>query len=250
MHAPRYLVWLERQARQLGVTITSGRVVGDVRELVDVPPGSLVINATGLGARTLQPFADPLVEPIRGQVVLVRAPRVRECTMDASDPQRGARYIIPRPSSSSEGDYEAVLGGCYDVGSYDTTPDPALAQRILRDCLALDPRLSRDGTIDGIDVIAHNVGLRPSRQGGPRLEWEPSGVLELKNGARVEVLHAYGIGPAGYQASWGIAREACEMVGRRVEERRRRQEEQASRDDVDVHDDDAAKRHRRLGAKL
>lgn len=212
--------WLEAQARKLGVTITSGVMIRHLDEL-DAPNDSIVINATGLGALSLEPVADPLVEPIRGQVVLVRAPRVRECTMDSSDTTgRGARYIIPRPGS----DCEAVLGGCYDVGSWDTTPSSTLAASILRDCLALDPRLSSDGTVQGIEVLSHNVGLRPSRRGGPRLEWESSSPVQLEGGKKssLRVLHAYGIGPAGYQASWGIAKEVCELVGERVVDSERR----------------------------
>lgn len=70
------------------------------------------------------------------------------------------------------------------------------------------PDLSSDGTVEGIDVIRECVGFRPSRAGGPRLEREDRAI----RGRRVAVVHAYGIGPAGFQASWGMAKEAADLV--------------------------------------
>lgn len=75
-----------------------------------------------------------------------------------------------------------------------------------------------------VEIVGHNVGLRPARHGGARLELEektlsnkklllsPSHVKPVKEGKKVAVLHAYGIGPAGYQASIGMAQEAGAMV--------------------------------------
>lgn len=109
-------------------------------------------------------------------------------------------YLIPRPGG------EVILGGCYDTGSWDTTVDHALARRILERCYKLDPRLSDGQGVDAVKIIRHNVGLRPSRRGGPRLEAE-----SLSRGRRV--IHAYGNGPGGYQGSWGIADEVASLVG-------------------------------------
>jgi len=41
----------------------------------------LVVNATGLGARSLIGVEDTAVYPARGQTVLVRAPEVSQCVM-------------------------------------------------------------------------------------------------------------------------------------------------------------------------
>lgn len=56
------------------------------------------------------------------------------------------------------------------MGEYDLEVDTELASKILERCFKLDPSISHDGTIKGIQVIRHNVGLRPSRRGGPRVE--------------------------------------------------------------------------------
>lgn len=44
---------------------------------------SVVVNATGLGAKSLGGVEDPRVEPIRGQTVLIKT-NVTDCTMDSS----------------------------------------------------------------------------------------------------------------------------------------------------------------------
>jgi D-amino-acid oxidase len=51
--------------------------------------------------------------------------------------------------------------------------DPNLAHRIAVGCVALAPELTDGkGTVESLDIVSHNVGLRPSRKGGPRLEAE------------------------------------------------------------------------------
>lgn len=164
------------------------------------------MNATGLGSLTLEDVRDQSVEPIRGQIVLVRS-NVTRCVMDATQHASPTRstYIIPRPNSGGQ----TICGGCYEVGSWERKPDPAMTREILEHCLRRVPELSRDGTVEGIEIIRECVGFRPSRRGGPRVERENFTV----QGRRVAVVHAYGIGPAGYQASWGMAGDAAKLVG-------------------------------------
>ena len=83
-----------------------------------------------------------------------------------------------------------VLGGTVDRDNWDTTPRPETAERILRDCAAVEPRVL------GAEVLAHHVGLRPSRP-EVRLEAEPldgGGVL----------WHNYGHGSAGVTLFLGM----------------------------------------------
>jgi len=100
-------------------------------------------------------------------------------------------YLFPHENT-------AVLGGTVAEGEWDTAPRPAVAMRILRDCAAVDPRVL------GADVLAHRVGLRPSRP-EVRLEAEPL------DGGRV-VWHNYGHGGGGVTVSWGCAREITVAV--------------------------------------
>jgi glycine/D-amino acid oxidase-like deaminating enzyme len=166
-----------------------------------------VINATGLGARTLLGVEDSLVHPVRGQTVLVKAPHVRKNInhKDAHERPEEKCYIIPRPGPEGH----VILGGVQQAGRWDTQPEPDTARRIIERALKACPELSRDGTVEGVEIVSHNVGLRPSREGGIRLELEERVIGKgvdgrlLPHGAkggrgrRVAVVHAYGIGPAG-----------------------------------------------------
>lgn len=67
-----------------------------------------------------------------------------------------------------------------------------------------------DGSGQGVEIVSHNVGLRPAREGGARIELE----RKVVKGIKVGVVHAYGFGSAGYQQSWGTAEEVAGLVDR------------------------------------
>ena len=67
--------------------------------------------------------------------------------------------------------------------------------------MALVPELA-DAT-----VIDHVAGLRPARDGGPRVAEQPNG---LRTGQRL--IHNYGHGGAGVTMSWGCADEIVRLV--------------------------------------
>lgn len=112
MHAPNYLRHLAQQLRSAGVPIQRKRLTS-LEEAYNLPSYgrvNLVINATGLGARSLLGNKDPSdIYPIRGQTVLVKVPQgwKKTCFMMASDhPDEKTTkdteipeptYIIPRP---------------------------------------------------------------------------------------------------------------------------------------------------------
>lgn len=75
------------------------------------------------------------------------------------------------------------------------------AEDIKRRCCALAPEL---GKPEDLKVIKHGLGLRPSRKGGARIERDDR--------AGRKVVHNYGAGGAGYQASWGMAKEAVDLL--------------------------------------
>ncbi|SCV69635.1 BQ2448_2655 [Microbotryum intermedium] len=216
VNAPLYCQWLEAQLLSHNATIIR-RSLNSLDEALSLAPScSVIVNATGLGAKSLGGVEDQTVTPIRGQTVLIKTD-VKLCTMDASDPTKPS-YIIPRPGG------EAVCGGCYGLGEWNLSTDTELAKLILERCLVLDPRISSNGALDGIEVLRHNVGLRPSRgTNEPRLEAErvvlPSYSLNPHRrhalgaeGNAATVIHAYGVGPAGYQVSWGVANEVKALV--------------------------------------
>lgn len=100
------------------------------------------------------------------------------------------------------------------MNDWNLSPDPATTERIIKQCYELEPSLSFDGSGPGsIPIIKVNVGLRPARKGGARLEretitvpfrpqaYKPLGsnvTADLKP-RQVDVIHAYGIGGMGFQ---------------------------------------------------
>lgn len=178
-----YLPWLTGRLGQLGGDIT----IGDLDRLDDVD-GDVVVNCSGLGASVLA--GDDSLLPIRGQVVVIPNPGIRDGAADESDPDRIA-YVYPRSR-------DIVLGGLRSAGSSVMAPDSALTDRIVTHCARLDPR------IDGLEPIDVRVGLRPGR---PSVRVE----AELDSNGR-PIVHNYGHGGAGYILSWGAALEALDLA--------------------------------------
>lgn len=171
---PVYLGWLVARVGELGGTLTR-------MNLSALPAdGSLVVNATGLGARHFG--ADPTVHPVRGQVVVVDQVGLDRWTLDSS----GLTYVVPRSR-------EVVVGGTDVEGEWSRTPDPAVAEQLLHRAVALVPAL------EGARVLRHKVGLRPAR---PEVRLERVG----------EVVHCYGHGGAGVTLSWGCADDVVGLV--------------------------------------
>ena len=99
------------------------REFADARELASLPE-PVLFNCTGLGARAL--FHDDELMPIRGQLTfLLPQPEVDYMTLGP-----GNIYMFPRHDG-------ILLGGSFDHGVWDTAPDPATTDRILRENRAL-----------------------------------------------------------------------------------------------------------------
>jgi D-amino-acid oxidase len=157
-----------------------------------------VVNCTGSGARDLA--SDQGVRVFRGQVVVAENPGVTEFFIGLPDATTELVYLFPH------GDV-LVLGGTEVADDWNPQPVPAVAERILRDCAAVDPRVA------GARVVGHRVGLRPFRP-RVRLEAEPPGAARAGHGAGPAVVHNYGHGGAGITLSWGCATEAAALVTR------------------------------------
>lgn len=180
----RYLDWLVNRLTGLGATVSTGRLTTVAEALTGV---DVAVLATGLGARTLP--GDSGLTGRRGQVVLVRAPRVQSWVLDEDHPA-GMVYVVPRR-------HDVVCGGVdTEVDPAAPTsgkPDPAVARAILRRCTDVVPEL------DGAEVVGHRVGVRPVR---PEVRLERVG----------DVVHCYGHGGAGFTLSWGCADDVRDLV--------------------------------------
>jgi hypothetical protein len=117
--------------------------------------------------------------------------------------------------------FTRILGGTFGEDEWDLSPNPSTTKGIIERCLALEPSLSRNvhdssiGDPESLPIIKVNVGLRPSRKNGPRLEKEtitvpferkpfvPAGsnITRSLKKREVVVVHVYGIGSTGFQVS-------------------------------------------------
>ncbi|KAI8990617.1 nucleotide-binding domain-containing protein [Trametes punicea] len=215
-----YLPWLKSELVARRVEFVRKRVVSLGEAAALAGPNGVLVNATGLGARSLIGLEDKDVYPIRGQTIVIDNPEVHEfmCTELTTSNDGNATYIIPRPCPNG---FTTILGGKYQKDSWDTSFSAEDAEGILERCSALAPAIQDPET----RILRHNVGLRPARRGGPRVEAEKldlpiktKWLTDAPQGERgtVLVVHAYGFGPAGYQMSWGAAEEVGELVNLHV----------------------------------
>ena len=184
VNMPVYLEYLLQRYAGLGGSVSAATVTS----LASVP-APVVVNCTGVGARSLVP--DPSVVPVRGQVVVAENPGITEFYLDHGN--NGADYVYVFP----HGDV-VLLGGTAYEGESDWAPRPKVSARILRDCAAVFPALRE------ARVITERVGLRPVRP-SVRLESEPL------PGGRV-LWHNYGHGGAGVTLSWGCATDLTSAI--------------------------------------
>lgn len=209
-----------------------------ILSLLGQPP-ALVVNCTGIGSASLGGVSDTQVHPVRGHVVLVRAPWVKEGFTRQIGSLKGAEggertYVIPRADGT------VVLGGTRQVGDWNTAPMKEDREGVLKRALEICPELLRAGTGSDGKMVADSgegeergkdgsrngnghgwkrlegmmvddvVGLRPQRYGGIRLELGES--VKLDDGKEVKVVHNYGHGGAGWQSCWGCAEDVVRLV--------------------------------------
>ncbi len=188
MEPAAYLPYLEQRFTDGGGTIDV--VPGGIDDLraLEAP---LIVNCTGLGARTL--CDDDALYPIRGQVVRVTNPGLSRGLDDDYGPL-ALTYIIPRGN-------DVILGGTAEKGVWDDAPSDETTDAILERACTLEPRL-RDAT-----VLDARAGLRPGRD-VVRLEAERIG-----DGV---IIHNYGHGGAGYTLAWGCADEIVALARQTV----------------------------------
>ena len=147
----------------------------------------ILVNCTGLGSLNL--FNDNRMYPIRGQLVRVTNPGIRNIYSD-QDGHLSLSYIVPRSG-------DCILGGTADDNNWDTGVDNKISRIILANCKKIVPGLE-----DSV-ILEHKVGLRPGRD-NVRLE------SELYKDC--QIIHNYGHGGAGFTLSWGCAKEVKNII--------------------------------------
>jgi len=188
---PVYLDYLLGELLRAGGQLHLGRRIATLGEAADRTSAQVIVNCSGIGARELVP--DPELTPIRGQVVVTANPGLTEFFVGEHDQPDQLTYFFPHAAT-------VVLGGTQQPGSASTEPDPITADRIVRDCAAVEPRLGN------APILSHRVGLRPVR---PLVRLEVQAIADGRH-----LVHNYGHGGAGVTLSWGCARAAADEVVR------------------------------------
>ncbi len=189
VHMPTYLEYLRARLERAGGTLELG-TVGSLAAAAASIPARTVVNCTGVHARGLA--GDPALTAWRGQTVIAANPGLTEFFIGVPGDGHELVYLFPHGDT-------VVLGGTQVAGDWNAEPVPAVADRILRDCAEVEPRL-RDAA-----VLGHRVGLRPVR---PQVRLEAA--RDRADGPLI--VHNYGHGGAGVTLAWGCARAAAALV--------------------------------------
>ncbi|XP_036370766.1 D-aspartate oxidase [Octopus sinensis] len=184
MECRRYMPWLTSKFLSLGGSMHHHRLKS-LEELVGVY--DVVVNCSGLGAKDLVP--DPLVYPVKGQLIQVEAPWVKHFYFFEDD-----TYVIPNINRTS-------LGGIRIKNDYSTEVDPEISKSIWQRCTSRIPSLQK------AKVLWEWAGLRPHRD-PIRIEQD---VMNFPKGT-LKVVHNYGHGANGVSLSWGTAKHATRLV--------------------------------------
>ncbi|KAF5497488.1 D-amino-acid oxidase [Colletotrichum siamense] len=204
-----YLPWLLGQCLKHGVVVKRGnlRNINEAKILSHTGrTANIIVNATGLGSLRLGGVEDSTMAPSRGQIVVVRneTPKNFPLLMCSSPLDGSGEEIYAMQRAAGGG---TILGGTYDIGNWNSQPDPNTALRIMQRIVDLCPEIAGGKGIAGLDVVRHGVGFRPWRKGGLRLEEE-----KLDN--QTWIIHNYGHSGWGYMGSYGCAEGVVEMVNK------------------------------------
>lgn len=201
---PIYLNYLLNKCIDLGVTyrrVTLDHIIEANKFHSSGLKPDVLVNCTGVLASKLGGVQDSKVHPIKGQLTVV------ENNIDAlygvdffkSEYPDDLLYVMPRREGG------AIIGGCMLAGNWGSEFDKEMGKRSLANAAKylpqfLDPKF---GNPPEFRIVREQVGFRPGRTGGPRIEIDS----EIKN-----LVHNYGIGGAGYQSSYGTVAKTVALV--------------------------------------
>ncbi|KAG5357353.1 D-amino-acid oxidase [Yarrowia sp. C11] len=207
VNAPMYIQWLYRELMFVHGVEFERRHVSSLKELFG-NGSSIVVNCSGNGLQ-YDGTQDPLCFPIRGQTLLIRAPkahRYNDATITHQGKDGNWTFMIPR---GLHGGW--ILGGTKQIKETDSKPREEDTRAIIERGKRIFPELlSENGSFD---VKRVNVGLRPAREGGSRVETE-----RVTEGV---VVHGYGCGGSGYEMSYGMALDISRLVEGAIRETKR-----------------------------
>lgn len=198
VNVPVYCAWLLREFERKGGRVVRRKLggLGRAFDVVDEMGGGgevpTVVNCSGTNFGE-----DAKMKIVRGQTVLVGNEYHRTVTRQYADGRWAT--LIPRPYGGG-----TIVGVSKEIDDDEEEARVETRQLLLEQAVECFPDFVRK--VDDFEVIRDNVGRRPFREGGLRME------VEEVDGGRKRIVHGYGAGGRGYELSWAIAERLVEMV--------------------------------------
>jgi D-amino-acid oxidase len=196
INVPMYCSWLLDRFYKRGGTLIQRRLncavdAFAIAEQEGYPQTKTIVNCSGHNFGL-----DHRMKVIRGQTILVRNEYSKTVTRQMVDGTWA--FLIPRPRGGG-----TIVGGSKEVGDMEDRPRPETSRALLVNSITYFPDFVN--RMEDFQVLKENVGRRPWREGGLRMETE-----HLPDGR--QVIHGYGAGGRGYELSWGVAERLIQLV--------------------------------------
>ncbi|KAF3993249.1 hypothetical protein FT663_00523 [Candidozyma haemuli var. vulneris] len=205
---PIYLNYLLQECFKLGVTLKRISFLTNIDDALHLhssgEKADLVINCAGLMAYRIDGVNDARRNfPVKGQVLLVRNNISRIICVEGFEEPNEMLYMFPRKEGGT------IIGGSFLQENWDPQEDKALSVKISQRAVAFAPEIidPAKNNPNFLDVVQVNVGLRPFRDGGMRIEVDTR---------RKWLIHNYGAGGGGYQGSYGFAKRVVELAAQNL----------------------------------
>ena len=195
INVPVYCSWLLDGFLDGGGQLVRTKIdcAEDAFDIVKLHKSGQVTTVVNCSGRNFD--LDPKTRIIRGQTVLVRQSYHKTVTRQNRDGSWA--FLIPRPRGGT------IVGGSKELDDKEADARPQTTQRLLEQAAEYFPDFVK--SVGRFDVAKVNVGRRPWREGGMRIEVE-----HLSGGRRI--IHGYGAGGRGYELSYGVAQTLNELV--------------------------------------
>lgn len=202
LNSPLYLQFLERRLKMFYNVAFKHTNLVSLKQISQIYQGCTIINCSGMGLSYNGGY-DPNCYPVRGQTLLVRAPKncvYRNMTVTYRLSDDKYSFVIPRPLDGG-----IIVGGTRQPENLDATPSMSDTEELISNAMKRFPELITYQNGNPIlDIKKINVGFRPMRKGGVRLERECFD--------NVQIIHCYGFGSSGFEMSWGAAQLVLQLL--------------------------------------
>lgn len=201
---PIYLNYLLQHCIKLGVTVKRVSFITSIDEArllhSSGKEADWVVNSAGLMAYRIDGVNDARRNyPVKGQVLFVRNNISKCICVEGFDDPNELLYMFPRKEGGT------IIGGTFVQENWDPQENKALSVKLSQRAVAYAPEIvdAKFSNPSFLDVVQVNVGLRPFRDGGMRIE---------RDTRRPWLIHNYGAGGGGFQGSYGFAKKVVELA--------------------------------------